>query len=342
MGDESNNTNNIILFPGLSKRLLDKGKALLESKQYKDALTIFEQLQEVNSTTQEAEIGIVVCLLELGRFQEARKKCKRLLETDVGDYYDILQIYLTILVQLNEYQELIDIVEAVLQENKVPAKIGEHLFQLLEFGRKMKEGAFEETIDIIESPRPPDPYPIDFSGIHNMRFEEQVLLMDQLKNAEIEKYMKQIEALLVDDSAHPMIKTMLVQLLIERQLDHTFFISKFGKEKRFIPVDLPEVFEDKIVIQVENALEDNLGQENPALFDVVRQLWHQQLYILYPFLPEPYDPSLWAAALHKTGYTYHGISVSTEEVCVLYEVSLDKLEYVYKKVLEIEQYTQQR
>ncbi|MFX0112841.1 tetratricopeptide repeat protein, partial [Bacillus pumilus] len=56
------------------------------------------------------------------------------------------QVYMTILIQLKEYEEVKQTIEAVLAENHLPAESAEHFYKLLEFSRRMIESP-EQILD---------------------------------------------------------------------------------------------------------------------------------------------------------------------------------------------------
>lgn len=71
--------NNIVPFPNLRERLLEKGWEALQAKQYKTALHFFSEANELKNDPG-VELSIVVCLFELGEWEEAKDRCRRLLE----------------------------------------------------------------------------------------------------------------------------------------------------------------------------------------------------------------------------------------------------------------------
>lgn len=54
-------------------------------------------------------------------------------------YFTVLQVYMTILIQLKKYEEVKSTIEAVLEENQLPAESAEQFYKLLDFSRKMTD-----------------------------------------------------------------------------------------------------------------------------------------------------------------------------------------------------------
>lgn len=82
-----------------------------ERAEIEDALRCFEILRQYNAETEQTELASVICLLELKHMEEAKEKCEQLLETGAVLFGDILETYVTILVQTNDYEGVIETVE---------------------------------------------------------------------------------------------------------------------------------------------------------------------------------------------------------------------------------------
>jgi tetratricopeptide (TPR) repeat protein len=328
---------NVVQFPKLKERLHEKAMVALKDKKYKEAFEYYSQLDEMYEdaeTSSDIQVGLVICLLELGYLQEAKEKCKGLLHKDVGNYYDILQIYLTILVQLHEYDEVVVILEAVLHENRIPSDKAEHLFQLLDFSRKMQnqgivtKNSAEEKVDSTE-------YAKDLLTTEDPNLQLQTI--HKLRSVNIRKVVSVLKEALLTDGVHPAVKTMIIQLLQENQVDEQMFVEKFGNSIEVNPMKTADVFEQMISIRVIKTLDDELGQENPTLYDVCRQIWDHYLLMIYPFDPKPMNEKLWAAALHKCGYLLHGIDISMDEIIDRYEVDTTDVENAVMQLRNMEE-----
>jgi tetratricopeptide (TPR) repeat protein len=129
----------IIRFPKVRERLLEKGLEALQAKQYKEALRFFYEADEIEPNDPEVELSIIVCLFELGEWEEAKERCQHMLQKGGGDDIQILQIYLSILIHLQQYIEVEATIQTALQERRLPPSIREHFIRLLHFSQKMSE-----------------------------------------------------------------------------------------------------------------------------------------------------------------------------------------------------------
>lgn len=65
---------------------------------------------------------MAICFLEIGELEEAKGICEKMLKEGQGHYFTVLQVYMTILIQLRQYDKVKETIEAVLEENKLPRK----------------------------------------------------------------------------------------------------------------------------------------------------------------------------------------------------------------------------
>ncbi|WP_235849085.1 tetratricopeptide repeat protein [Bacillus alkalicola] len=294
---------NIVLFPGLVDRLVEKGMSALKEKKYYEALNYFQQSIELEHTQSQARYGLVITNIELNRLEEAKKHCESMLHEGVGQYYEVLQVYVSLLVQLGNYSEVETILESVISEEKLPPKMAESFYQLLEFSRQMTDSSSEIETLMEEEP--------EFNSLTNK--EEWIRLLEQgkpeqqwgaiqkLKQVKTEEVKKTYEEFLKGKNNNPVLKSYLLQILMELDVKGTFEVYKFGETFKVHIENLEDVFHEKFGSRVIQVLEGELGQESPSLFEMVQQVWWHYLFALYPKSPEPLDASVWAAALHITG-----------------------------------------
>lgn len=327
------NNSKIIPFPNLEDRLLNNGMEALKEKRYKDALQFFNQFTAYNQSYPEVQVGIVVCLLELGLYEDAKEKCERLLQEDIGDYFNVMQIYITILIQLSEYDKVVTILEALFEEEKVPPEYAGELFHLLEFSRKSSNRLYGSSSQIESAVN------IQALGhiLENGNISEQLQAIQNLrKETTISEIMEVLKNVVGDRHTHPVIQSMVLQLMIEKGIHESVVIQKFDWTMKLDLDEVIEIFEHPFTIQVLNKLEDILIHENPTLFDAVKELWERFLFVLFPFQPKPLDLNVWAGALHKFGYQLFGIDISDEEIEDIYHVEINRINQACQQILEVE------
>ncbi|WP_416151408.1 hypothetical protein ACM26V_10710 [Salipaludibacillus sp. HK11] len=305
MGKQVNGQDdNVILFPGLVPKLVEKGMSSLKEKKYYDALTYFKQSTELEPKHSQARYGLVITNIELHKLEEAKKHCESMLHEGIGDYYDVLQVYVSLLVQLGDYEEVVEILEVVIAEDKLPPKMAESLFHLLEFARHMTDG-FEEVDELLDiEDRSLEIVPSREELIHILEKgnpDQQWGAIQKLSHFESNDVKEAYSAFLKGENNQPVLKSYLLQTLKEMNIEGEFEVHKFGESYQVKIQDLENVFHEKFGTTVLRRLEQVLGQENPSLFEMMQQVWWHFLFAIYPKTPKPLDAEVWACAIHYTG-----------------------------------------
>lgn len=315
----------IIPFPMLKERLIEMGMDALNNKNYEEALELLFEARQWDSNHPEIDFGIAICFMELGDFVSAKQICKEMLHQAKGNYFQVLQMYLTILVQLGQYEEVEATIEAVLEENKLPSTHAEQFYKLLDLSRKMTEAnpkaAEDEDDDLF------------------LLIDKQLFFVQTLKNKSAEGYLDTIQKMLLSKTVHPIVKTMLLQLLRDQEISESMKVTKFGESIVVKPDRLHDLLETPFAKKVINLLDDVLGNENPTLFEAVKEMWIRHLYVMYPFQPIPDNHALWAASLHAVGYEVFGIPIHLEEVGNIYQVKKAKMTAICQKIRQIEEFS---
>ncbi|MFS0822502.1 tetratricopeptide repeat protein [Bacillus sp. 1P02SD] len=330
---------NIIPFPKLKERLMEKGLEALSSKKFNEALALLKQAKELETGNHEIELGIVICLFELGELEKAKESCLEMLKEDVGDYFHVLQIYVTILIQLGQYDEVQSTIEAVLEEDSVPPQHLDHLTQLLELSKRMLvSGGVEKEAEAEEFNKDMK------QELQNVLYNEgivgkQIATIQSLKELNIRKYLDLLVPFLVMPEKHPIVKTIIIQLLATNQVDLEVEVEKFGESKKVNPKNLVDPSMSPFTIKVLSILEEQLENENPTLYETAKEIWLRHLFVLYPFTLEEEEPSKYAATLHLYSAELHGMEIENQTLEEIYGVNLFELKQTLDKLEKVERFS---
>jgi tetratricopeptide (TPR) repeat protein len=307
MGNQNDNhSENIVYFPKLKERLIDKGMQALQAKDYHEAISFFEQLVAVEPDHPQGNIGMVLCLIELKSLEEAKELCETLLKRDIGDYFDTVQIYISILIQLGEYTKSKDIIEALFQEEKIPSHLREHFEQILQFSDKM-------VLNIDKSENRVNRFELEtiVKKLESDSREEQLAAIQEIGQIDDVSVLPYLEKYLLNPAADPINKTILLTIVKEKGFVRKLGIHKFGKQFELDIDTLTDPFNHEFNIRVLNLVSDRLEQENPTLFELIKQLWWNYILSIYPNMPEPLDEMIWSMAILKAGYHLNGMDDDT-------------------------------
>jgi tetratricopeptide (TPR) repeat protein len=327
---------NVVYFPKLDEKLVDKGMAALKGKHFVDANCFFNQLVEIDPNHPQGNIGLVLSLIELGELEKARKLAELLLKKGIGDYYDVIQIYLSILIQIGDYNEVSQLIEVVREEESIPPEMLENFNQILSFSKKMKQTRVSEE-DIHRSGESVEEAKlVELLSTNNVNSHwEAVHLLQEIESTGI-GILPLLEQFLLDTSKDPMIKTAIIQIIQEKDLAEMIEMEKFGQRVTINVQELEDPFNQSFNVKVFNLVFDQLEQENPSLNEIAKQLWLNYILTLYPILPEPLDEKLWAVALLKAGHELNGIEFSIEQYLKVYNVRLLDVQECAEKIINNE------
>lgn len=323
---------NVILFPDLEKRLLDRGLEQLQKKNYYGAIELLERAKELSPDDADIYTGLVLSYYEAEMLPLAKELAQEMLKKGIGEYFQVVDLYLMILVQLHEYKEILTTIEMLQEEREIPFEKQEHFSKLLAFSRKMveakrdqEEGYEEGTMEEEES--------IQLS-VHDDP-NKLLLLIAELTHKNIRSHIDEVKKYLQDKEGHPFLKTMLFSILQEQDFGQDIIIEKFGWEMECKPTDVQPFQESTQMEFIRNRLE-KLERKEPTLYQQVSSLLERHLFLLYPFDFQPAEPSIWAASYHLIGLEFNGFEPSMEEIAEEYGIERKELEkcVVFIKKLE--------
>ncbi|GAB4073265.1 hypothetical protein GCM10028778_08130 [Barrientosiimonas marina] len=290
----ANPPENVILFPKWRWRLEDESLLAIKEKRYEDALEKLNELIDFGIYNQEINIGRLICLMELNRYQEAQDFCETLLTWHDDHYYDYIHIYLTILFQTNQYELLMNQADRELASGKVPDDMTKQFRQLHAVSRRLREEIrAEKTTEYINDL---------FRSVEEANHVRQYALVEQLRKLSIEPT-DQVQPLLADDRVNPVTKTAIFVWFQETGVSEKIHIHKLGADLTVAPEQVPPLRTHPVMQEVSRIIDDQ-EQENPTLFQFMAQLLRHYLYVRYPFMPHEADGGSIADALMAIGKDY--------------------------------------
>ncbi len=334
MKKQNHEKDNIVLFPGLERRLLEKGVDYLHAKKYRQAIEYLEQALDLGEKNSEVYTGLVLAHFESGHPQEAKQIAAEMLKEGIGDYIQVMDLYIMIMVQLNEYEEIITTVEALLEEKEVPKNKFEQFSKMLHFSRKMAEGQqdFKEMEAFVQE-----------RGSERLSLfsyqdpKDQMQIAARLAKENVRPYIHEIKLYLESKEGHPFQKSMLLNILREQEYDKEVEVEKLGMRKAFIPAELPEIQEIEKLIKISKLLESSLESDDPILYENIKSLLERNFFLLYPFDPKPASVRAWAAAYHYLANEYFGLDGSIDSYAKQYGSTVEETGAALEFIKQIEE-----
>ncbi|MGN7399860.1 tetratricopeptide repeat protein [Cytobacillus praedii] len=322
----------VILFPDLEKRLLEKGLEKMQQKRFREAVEHLEEAKRLDPENSDIYIGLVLAYFEWGSLQKAKEIAADMLQKGIGEYIQIIDLYLMILVQLHQYDEIVATIEILLEEKEIPTEKYESFTRMLEFSRRMAKEKPE--IEYEEAAMEELDKDIDLFAFKTQ--QEQMNLAAQLAERNIRSYIAEINTYLHSEEGSPFFKTMLLNVLIEHEYDKEVLIEKLGRTLSVIPVQLPPVHKQPEIESLLRVLSSQIEHEDPILFENIKSLISRHSFILYPFKLDTYEEKVWAAAYHTLIAEYLGLSMG-EDLVLLYDVKMEELKDALGELKQLEE-----
>ncbi|MEH7419354.1 tetratricopeptide repeat protein [Neobacillus drentensis] len=323
---------NIIYFPGLDKRLTDKGLESLEKKKFHEAIPLLEEARELNPDNENILIGLVLAYFEAGAFKKAKVLANEMLLKGMGDYFQMVDLYLTVLIQLHEYREIVTTIEALIEEREIPPEKHDHFLTILQFSRRMAEGREQQEIE--QEAADSEVSVLNLLASDNIN--EQMTKIANLADKNIRPYLDEITNYLKFEAGHPFIKTLILNLLKEQEIDRELVVEKFAIEKKVIPIQLPEVREQPKMLEVKSFLANQLENNNPGLYENAISMVERTFLICYPFELGPNSSEAWAAAFDMLAQEYLGMDAEISKIAGKYGAVPADIEKARAQIEEIE------
>ncbi|HYK72370.1 MAG TPA: tetratricopeptide repeat protein, partial [Pseudoneobacillus sp.] len=284
---------------------------------------------------EEVELGLIIAYLESGNLSKAKKLANECLQKGVGDYFQLIDLYIMILLQLNEYQEIVVTLEALLEEKEIPIEKQENFTKILEFSKRKLESDQNKLVnESIESDIHVDAS-FDLFQYHSLN--EQFLAVAQLSERNVRAYLPGIKDYLNASDGHPFIKTMLLQLLKEQEVNEEIIVEKFQQTSVFNPINLADLEAISEENEIDNILKRELEHDNPTLFESIKSIVSRHSFLIFPMERKESEPKVWAAAYHFMALEYFGIHASIDEMIEKYEIDERKITEAIAFIRELEE-----
>ncbi len=297
--DNERNQNNIILFPRLKERLFTKGIERLEANHFDEAVQLLRQAHEIDSSDSEINMAFIVALYESANYEEAKNIAEQMLYDGIGDYYEVIDLYLMILIQLHEHERVIYTIETLFEEQHVPYEKKEHWRTLLQLSKKIYgEAKQKEEKNSSES--------LLVDQLKEQDLPDQIQKIGKLGDRNIQPYLQALLAILKDESIHPFVKTVVLNVLKEHKIHTPVHVVKFDFSGQFIPKQLTDPHDLPLFQSTKEELTKALDHENPVLLLQLCEMIDRHSLFLFPFELDPFHPALWGAAYRAIGYELYG------------------------------------
>ena len=136
---------NVVVFPGTFEKLVEKGVVSVEQGKFEQAVEAFDQAIIYEPDYPEFLGPYAVALYETKDFERAKEIAAKLLHSGAANYIDAMELYLTISIQLQEYEEVEMTIGALLDEGVVPDDMLQKFSYLRELNARLSDRYVQEA-----------------------------------------------------------------------------------------------------------------------------------------------------------------------------------------------------
>lgn len=318
-------TDNVILFPKWRSALEEESLQALKDKRYDEALIKLDKLLSYHIDDHDIITGKLICLMELGHYDEAQDICEELIQSKSENYYHYVHMYLTLLFQTNQFEQLMKQVEYEIENSVIPLPVKEQFQQLYDLSEKMNYDLIAEksTAYLDEL----------FQAISSLNFNEQWQITENLRKMNAEPN-EEVIALLTNEDVHPVTKTSIFQWLQDKKYSKAVTVHKLDLHGNLEPDDTAEIQSQPFMKETLLMISEQ-EQKNPTLYQLLEVLLFRYIYVRFPIMPPSEDVKQVAAALSYIGGTYLNLhTVSEHEINNDYIEEIKLCETLYLSIIE--------
>ncbi|WP_432355807.1 tetratricopeptide repeat protein [Sporosarcina sp. A2] len=307
---------NMIVFPGTVERLLDQAEDALQSEEFEEAVRLAEQLLQIAPNLPEIPGVLAIALYETKEFEQAKHYATLWLQSDVNDYFEAMELYLAISMQLQDYTEVEDTIGALLDEGVVPNELKQKFLYLRELNGRLSN-RFSD--DYLVQPKEV----ISFDDFLKLtQFEQQQILAD-LERTGLRDAEYLLSEIVVYDHLPNVLRTVALVLLRQTGFDQPLVVRKFGRGITVYPAQLPLPGEDKVTQEVCQLLQESLDKD-PTRLSLIEESVKKFAMISYPLGWGAPTESVVAAYENYSCYLFEGVSLpQTSLHKLIFEIDQD-------------------
>lgn len=281
-----------------------------ENGSYHKAKEYLEEVLKLDEHYAPALLGLIVVSHDLGLFQEASDVSEYMLVHNIGDYGEVLSLYVVSLIQLEEYSRVCEILANLIDKKKLsPTKVEEFedilrtCSLLMDAREEEKEDQAEPILrSTVEERLVTDKNYVQklINELDEGEFDQQLQAIEQLKYVKDETVIKSLRNYCILLHVDPVLKTFALRALKFLDVKEKVLVYKFD---RLIEVSLDEIPADEDGLQedqrkVIELLAQQTYHEDPIFVSFAMQLWIEYLFASFPIIPPLHHTASWSAALH--------------------------------------------
>ncbi len=275
---------NVVVFPGAAQMLMREGHMFAENYQYEEAVASFEKAFLYEDGDEGALSAYAYALYELKEYVKAKEICEMLLAMGTTLYVEVMELYITICMQLKEYHQVEAVISALIEENVLPAAQLEKFERLQSLNKEVAKNLQqkEDTQLMIEQQE------YELSNFSSLTPNEQSMRLHRLMDTNVRQLKMALKTIIESPSIHPFVQSLALLLLVEQEVSIELKVTKFDQTKTINPIELALPNQLPQYGQVKKIIENKLEQD-PSTLEMVQYLMAKHAIVTYPFEWHPFE-----------------------------------------------------
>jgi len=286
---------NVVVFPGTVDRLISQAHQHVENYQFDLANQLFSEALQYTEGDEIILSVYAYSLYESKSFEKAKEVCEQLLSIGPSMYLEVMELYLTICMQLKQYKQVERIITSLLEEGAIPESQIEKFERLKNINANIADSS-EELDDVIYTNDVQDDGKFELSNFLSLSPNQQLLLIQEITDSNIRPIVDKLIKIIEHEDTHPFVKSLILILFVEQEVNVEITISKFDRKMDVNPSTLLLPTKLTQYKQVISLVRDRLDQE-PSKLEMVEYLISKHAIGAYPFEWLHYDSE-------DVGYAY--------------------------------------
>lgn len=268
---------NVVMFPGMYERLLTEAHNAAEEQNYSIAVEKFSEAFKCGDGDEHSLAVFSYSLYELRMFEEAREVAETLLALGPDRYFEAMELYLSICMELRDFHHVNKLVSSLLEENIVPEPSVEKFQSILNLSEKLT-GLSEEVVTV----ETPSNEMFELEMFKSLPIYTQMQHVSMLEQMNIRPIVEEIIAIIEDMDLHPIIRSVALYMLVVQQVECVVQVEKFGYTESINTSDLTFPEEMPVTKEVLLLIEELLLKES-SMYEVAKPMIARHILASYPF-----------------------------------------------------------
>ncbi len=220
---------NVVVFPGTVERLISQAHQYVENYQFDLANQHFSEALQYTEGDELTLSVYAYSLYESKSFEKAKEICEQLLSLGPSMYLEVMELYLTICMQLKQYKQVEQIITSLLEEGAIPDSQIEKFERLKNLNANIVDSN-EDIQEVTYSEQVLDDEKYELNSFLSLSPNQQLLLIQELTESNIRPIVQQLKDIIEHDKSHPFVKSLILILFVEQEVDMEVTINKFKRK----------------------------------------------------------------------------------------------------------------